>query len=74
MNQLQQQTPEQVQFDARYITSTEIGVRLNVTRPTLFNYRQSGKLPNSIAVNDGRLFVWERSAVEPYIAALEKQQ
>ena len=57
----------QAKFDATYITSSEILEELDLTRASLMHARRTGKLPPAIEVNDGRLFIWERQTVQPYI-------
>jgi len=58
----------QTDFDRKYITTTEICKRLNVSRSTVHIARATGKLPHPIDVQ-GQLFIWERVTVEPYLAA-----
>ena len=57
----------QAKFDATYITSSEIMRNLDLTRASLMHARNTGKLPPAIEVNDGRLFIWERQTVQPFI-------
>ena len=61
-------TPQE-RFDATYITSTEIQHDMNVSRSTLLNARKRGLLPDPIVVNDGQLFMWERSSIADNLAA-----
>lgn len=58
----------QLQFDERYITSTEIMEHMGVTRTAVHMARVTGKLPAPIDVK-GKLFIWERATVMPYLAA-----
>lgn len=68
-------TPEtfiaQREFDEKYITSTEVRNRLGMTRPVLLHYRQRGKLPNEITLQNGQLILWEREAIESHLVAIE---
>lgn len=57
-------------FDQKYITGSEIMNSMGVSRPGFLHWRRSGKLPGGISVNDGRLFIWERDKVQPYLAAI----
>lgn len=61
----------QRKFDAQYISSLEIAERLGVSRPAVLHARTSGKLPEPICVNGGQIYVWQRSEVEPFLAAWE---
>jgi hypothetical protein len=62
-------TPNDAQreFDAKYITASEIMKDLGITRPALAYARTNNKLPAPIVLNDGTLFVWERQTVQPYL-------
>lgn len=62
-------TTAQQRFDELYITSTEIGEELNVPRPTVLYARRRGLLPNSVAINDKQIYIWERAFIRPYIDA-----
>lgn len=61
----------QKDFDAKYITSTEIQKRMKVERASILNARRRGLLPNPVIVPGVRAFIWEREAVEPYLKAWE---
>lgn len=61
-------TDAQREFDERYITTSEIMTRLDVTRTTILAARRSGKLPDPIDIQ-GKIFVWERAKVTPYLDA-----
>ena len=63
----------QDRFDRMYITSSEIGKRLGVTRPAIHLRRKAGLLPNAIAVQDKQLFIWEREGIEPHLVQWETQ-
>jgi len=63
------QTGAQRSFDEKYITGPEIMRELNLTRHALHYARHTGKLPHSIVLNEGRLFIWERSQIQPYLDA-----
>lgn len=62
------QTAQDV-FDKKYICSTEICRDLGISRPTVLHARRRGFLPDPIVVNGGQLYLWERSIVDPYLAA-----
>lgn len=51
----------QAQFDTKYITATEIMKDLGISRTGFFYGRKSGKLPEPIIANEGRLLMWERT-------------
>lgn len=57
----------QREFDETYITGSEIMAKLDLTRASLMHARRTGKLPPAIEVNEGRLFIWERATVQPYL-------
>ena len=59
----------QVRFDRAYISSGEICRRMNVSRATVLQARRRGLLPDPVAIDDAHVYVWERAAVEPYLAA-----
>lgn len=63
----------QDRFDQTYITSSEVGQRLGVTRPAIHFRRKAGLLPNAIAVQNAQLFIWERDAIEPHLKKWEEQ-
>lgn len=59
----------QEKFDQEYISASEIMQELSISRPALQYARITGKLPCAIEVNDGRLFLWERKKIRPYLDA-----
>ena len=61
-------TPQK-EFDSKYITAGEILSTLDISRPTLEYARRTNKLPNPIVVNNGRLHIWLRSEITPYLDA-----
>lgn len=63
----------QERFDQTYITSSEVGKRLGVTRPAIHFRRKAGLLPNAIAVQDNQLFIWERDSIEKHLKQWEDQ-
>lgn len=63
----------QERFDKAYITSTEIAMRLQVTRPAIHFRRQSGRLPNAIKVQGNQLCLWERDAIEPFLQKWQEE-
>jgi hypothetical protein len=62
----------QEEFDAKYITSTEICRELNVTRASVVNARNRGVLPEPVRINrpngDPHIMIWLREEAEPLIA------
>lgn len=62
-----EQNEQQQEFDAKYITATEVMQRLNISRTALLYARRSNKLPQPIVVNDGRVFIWERQVIQSYL-------
>lgn len=58
----------QQEFDAKYITASEVMRTLGISRATLA-YARAHKLPEPIIANDGNLFIWEREAVKPFLDA-----
>lgn len=58
----------QADFDAKYITTTEIMRELGVTRTAIFIAKRTGKLPDPVDVQ-GQLSIWERAKVQPYLDA-----
>ena len=63
----------QKEFDATYISSTEIANRLGVTRVAIIHARQKGQLPGEIMVGE-HLTIWKRTEIEPHIQAWEKKR
>lgn len=63
----------QDEFNRTYITSSEIGRRLGVTRTAIIQARRKGMLPDEIMVEE-QLVIWRREAVEPHIAAWERKR
>jgi len=61
----------QQRFEKRYITSSEICTRLNVSRPAIHFRRKAEKLPEAIAVHGNQLLMWERDFIEPYLQEWE---
>lgn len=59
----------QSEFERRYISSTEICDEIGVTRAAVMVARRTGKLPNAIEINQGRLFLWEREFIRPFLEA-----
>jgi hypothetical protein len=59
----------QKHFDEIYITAAQIIKDLKVTRSAILYARRSGKLPPPIVLNDGRLMIWQKSLVQPYLEA-----
>lgn len=63
----------QEEFDAKYISSTEICRDLGVTRASIVNARHRGVLPAPVHVRrangDPHIMLWERVVATPYIIA-----
>ena len=59
----------QEEFDATYITSSEICRELEITRATIVQGRDRGLLPDGISVNGGQLLIWKREPLRPYLDA-----
>jgi hypothetical protein len=59
-------TPQQKEFDAKYITVSELR-RLadNAAPSTVLIARNEGRLPGAIACNGG--YVWERDKLTPFL-------
>ncbi len=64
-----QHSVAQAVFDNKYITAAQIMKDLNISRSGLQYARTIGRLPEPIIANDGRLFIWEREIVKPYLDA-----
>lgn len=60
------QTPQQNEFDRKYISGLEIRQRLGVAHCSLTFAQQRGDLPKPIKVGGG-VYVWERTEVKPYL-------
>lgn len=65
----EQSKAAQDRFDEMYITSTEIGTLVNVSRPTVMRARIRGLLPGAISVGDNVTYIWERKTLKPYLDA-----
>lgn len=67
----------QKQFDNKYISSTELCAAMEVTRATLVNAYRRGQIPQPIRLispkGGTQLMLWERDAIEPYMAAWRPQ-
>ncbi len=63
----------QDEFDSTYITSSEIGRRLQVTRNAVIQARQQGRLPEPIFI-EKHLVIWKRITVEPHIVEWENRR
>ena len=59
----------QIEFERKYITASEVMKELSIARPALMYARRSGHLPTPIVANDGRLYLWEREVLKPYLDA-----
>ena len=64
----------QQEFDAIYITSSEIRQELNINRTDLFFAIKRGDMPNpGIVINSGRIHLWKRDIARPYIDSWKKR-
>jgi hypothetical protein len=61
-------TPQE-EFDAVYITSTEIREYLQISRSTVLQGKGRGLLPDPITVNGAQIQIWRREQVKPFIEA-----
>ena len=69
MSETKTPSPEQLAFDEKYITSTEIGRVLKVDRSMIFYARKRGMLPREIEIIGVRTFIWEREPLQKYLEA-----
>lgn len=59
----------QEEFDATYITSSEICEELGITRATIVQGRKRGLLPDPVTVNGAQITIWRRDKVRPFLDA-----
>jgi hypothetical protein len=61
----------QLEFDTKYVSSTELCRDLGVTRASIVNRRRVGGLPDPVVINrpDGspHVVLWVRSAIAPHL-------
>lgn len=62
-------TTAQAEFDATYITSSEICKELGVSRAAIVSGRRRGLLPDPVIINGAQILVWKRDAVRPFLDA-----
>lgn len=62
-NHLQQQ-----EFEATYMTTTDIMEELGVSRAAVFYARERGQLPPPIRLKGCQVFVWKRTAISEALA------
>lgn len=60
---------QQLAFETKYITSSEICEDLGVARSVLMNARERGMLPGAILIRKVNFYIWERAAIAPYLDA-----
>jgi predicted DNA-binding transcriptional regulator AlpA len=53
----------QTKFDSEYITASEAMQFLGITRAAFLYGRRTGKVPEPIVLNEGRLFMWKRAEI-----------
>lgn len=63
MTTLEQQ---RIEFQEKYITSSEVRAKLLVSRTALHNRRRTGKMPDGISI-DNSVTLWLRSEIKPYL-------
>lgn len=61
-------TPQE-EFDAIYITASEVREYLGVNRSTLVSGKERGLLPPPILANGAQIQLWKRDQVQPYLDA-----
>jgi hypothetical protein len=59
----------QAEFDAHYITSSEICKDLKINRGALMIGRKKGMLPPPIEVNGSQIYIWRRTDIETALSA-----
>lgn len=64
----------QEEFDAAYITSTEVCQELGVTRATIVRGKQRGKLPEPITLKGTKIQIWRRELMQPYLDAWKAER
>jgi predicted DNA-binding transcriptional regulator AlpA len=57
----------QKEFDDKYITASEVMQLLDIDRSVLLYARNHNKLPAPISANGGRVLLWERKVIQPYL-------
>lgn len=61
----------QIEFDNKYISSTEVCQRMNVHRTSVLLALRTGRLPEAIVVRrpngEPHILLWERVAIEPHL-------
>jgi predicted DNA-binding transcriptional regulator AlpA len=63
----------QSEFDKKYITAHQIMKDLGISRTALFYAKSSGKLPESVILNDGRLYIWLREDIDPILKTWKEE-
>jgi hypothetical protein len=63
----------QDQFDSYFITASEITAELKIARATVKYAREHGTLPGAISLSNGRVHIWPREYIRPYIDAWKKR-
>ena len=62
----------QVEFDNKYISSTEVGQQLKVHRTTVLLATRTGRLPPPIVLRrpngEPQIMLWERATLAPVLA------
>lgn len=61
-------TPQE-EFDAIYITSSEICEYLSISRSTIVQGKGRGLLPEPITINGAQIQLWKREQVMPHLDA-----
>lgn len=62
----------QREFDATYISVSEICDRLKINRSSVMHAKKKGCLPNAVDVCHGTITLWRRAEVAEYLDAWER--
>ncbi|MAS67328.1 MAG: hypothetical protein CMK82_11110 [Pseudomonadales bacterium] len=66
----------QIEFDKKYITTTEVCLLLKVHRTTVLLALRTGRLPEAVTIRrpngEPQIMLWERDAIAPYLAEWSK--
>jgi len=62
----------QLEFDNKYISSTEVCQQLGIHRTTVLLALKTGRLPDAIVLRrpngQPQILLWERAPLQPYLA------
>lgn len=65
--------PEAV-FNSLYMTAGDICREMGVSRTTLKLHRDAGHLPGAFSILEGRVYIWERRQITPYLDAWKRMR